>query len=552
MFKKTKIAAVTAAVLGLSSMAAQAVSLNEAASQGQVLIFPYYNVNNGFVTVFKVTNTTNETKAVKIRFRESENSNDVLDFNLYMSPFDVFRMDLVEGPDGGVLLKAPDTSCTHPEIPDAGIDFRHDVYEHTDVSDVREGYLEVIEMGVVPIGKLEGQEGSAINVVAGVDHGTTGVPADCSVISDAWQQGVFTQGGAASNTATIDIRNPNAIGFKYEDPNMSGSMSESGFYGKATVANLSKPTGGLIGTSIFIDTLNTAGYVAEPTSIVNYSTIPQHYLSSDQNFYLLPSLASGSIQSTESFTYDAAGAPMLVTRDYPTVTRDWGLDDPNVTPRTPVASGINPFPIADAMAVTVLGNQYFLGEGGTVSDFVVSAPMRKHGIYNNYQFYPAGTTEPTTGEFVPVAGEVENGFWKKLSGVDLTSTFTYFNNEEQFTQPQPGDFSPPKETETVTQTFDREVNILALHIQTLGEAASVLGSVNAEPLPVVYTEGWGVFSFTKDEYNLGADRFAAWGGEDSTIPDAMGAPLFGFAAIRTPLNDGHIGETFPNIYNRKR
>ncbi|HIG64670.1 MAG TPA: hypothetical protein EYQ43_03705, partial [Methyloprofundus sp.] len=58
MFKKTKIAAVSAAVLGLSSMTAQAVSTNETGSDGQVLIFPYYNVNNGFVTAFNLINTT--------------------------------------------------------------------------------------------------------------------------------------------------------------------------------------------------------------------------------------------------------------------------------------------------------------------------------------------------------------------------------------------------------------------------------------------------------------------------------------------------------------
>jgi hypothetical protein len=66
MFKKTKIAAVSAAVLGLSSMAAQAalpttdVVKNEAGSEGQVLIFPYYNVNNSFITSYNITNTTDE------------------------------------------------------------------------------------------------------------------------------------------------------------------------------------------------------------------------------------------------------------------------------------------------------------------------------------------------------------------------------------------------------------------------------------------------------------------------------------------------------------
>ncbi|NOQ64641.1 MAG: hypothetical protein GQ582_09035, partial [Methyloprofundus sp.] len=130
MFKKTKIAAVSAAVLGLSSMAAQAnsghgVSVNTAGSEGEVLVFPYYNVNNDFITSFNITNTTTDYKAIKIRFRESENSNDVLDFNLYLSPNDVFTMALNKGSDDGVNLTTTDKSCTDPAIPAGGVLFRH-------------------------------------------------------------------------------------------------------------------------------------------------------------------------------------------------------------------------------------------------------------------------------------------------------------------------------------------------------------------------------------------------------------------------------------------
>ncbi|MCK5354288.1 MAG: hypothetical protein KAJ63_04170, partial [Methyloprofundus sp.] len=197
MFKKTKIAAVTAAVLGLSSMTAQAISVNDAGSQGEVLIFPYYNVNNSYVTVFKITNTTNAYKAVKIRYRESENSNDVLDFNLYLSPYDVFRMDLTQGSDGGVNMKAPDSSCTHPDIPKGGVAFRHQAYFSTDTADVREGYLEVIEMG-----EIDKEATVVINEVTGATQTITngilhsdGTPNNCNVIELAWQQGVFTPGG---------------------------------------------------------------------------------------------------------------------------------------------------------------------------------------------------------------------------------------------------------------------------------------------------------------------------------------------------------------------
>ena len=48
---------------------------------GQALIFPYYTVRGGWMTLFGVTNTSDQIVAVKVRFRESYNSRDVLDFN---------------------------------------------------------------------------------------------------------------------------------------------------------------------------------------------------------------------------------------------------------------------------------------------------------------------------------------------------------------------------------------------------------------------------------------------------------------------------------------
>ncbi|MEJ2612594.1 MAG: hypothetical protein P8179_21675, partial [Candidatus Thiodiazotropha sp.] len=51
-------------------IATQAVNLSQNGI-GQVLLYPYYNVNEGNSTFISVTNTTNRVKAVKVRFREA-------------------------------------------------------------------------------------------------------------------------------------------------------------------------------------------------------------------------------------------------------------------------------------------------------------------------------------------------------------------------------------------------------------------------------------------------------------------------------------------------
>ena len=157
MFKKNKVAiSVVTGILGLAGVmtSAQAVHVNQDGT-GQVLLFPYYNANDGYVTNVNLVNSTDQTKAVKIRFREGKSSNDVLDFNIYMSPEDIWTGSVKAGDDGkGNMvgtLSTSDRTCTLPalascadgkcqaEVPFTG----HNLYKGVTAADTREGYIEV-------------------------------------------------------------------------------------------------------------------------------------------------------------------------------------------------------------------------------------------------------------------------------------------------------------------------------------------------------------------------------------------------------------------------
>lgn len=107
----TAIVAGVAGVAGLAGMA-NAVNINPD-GLGQVLLYSYYTVNGGNTTLISVVNTTERDKAVKVRFLESLNSAEVLDFNLYLSEYDVWTASLVQTP-GGAALRTDDNSCTSP------------------------------------------------------------------------------------------------------------------------------------------------------------------------------------------------------------------------------------------------------------------------------------------------------------------------------------------------------------------------------------------------------------------------------------------------------
>ncbi len=171
MKKNSLTTAVVAGLAGVAGFAglANAVDLNPD-GLGQVLIYPYYTVNKGQDTMLSVVNTADIGKAVKVRFLEGYNSREVLDFNLFLSPHDVWTATIVaKGDDssGGKLI-THDRSCVYPDtaggenIRTTGFSFRTAAFDGgyapfpkdggpTDVTRTREGYFEIISMGdIVP------------------------------------------------------------------------------------------------------------------------------------------------------------------------------------------------------------------------------------------------------------------------------------------------------------------------------------------------------------------------------------------------------------------
>src|SRR5215467_4151963 len=150
----TAVIAGIAGVAGIANMAS-AVNLNPD-GLGQVLLYPYYTVNGHQQTLLSVVNTdTVNGKAVKVRFLEGYNSREVLDFNLYLSPNDVWTARVSQTSDsGGGAVFTSDLSCTDPAIPSSGVPFRTAAFDGTgpvpadegpqDITRTREGYIELI------------------------------------------------------------------------------------------------------------------------------------------------------------------------------------------------------------------------------------------------------------------------------------------------------------------------------------------------------------------------------------------------------------------------
>ncbi len=153
MTKSLSKAIALATLVGAAASAQAAISVNPD-GLGEVLLYSLYTVDEGNITNINITNTTNKTKAVKVRFLEGQNSQEVLDFNLYLSPFDQWSGAVTTHEDGGAQLITADKSCTLPAIGlQTGQAFRDLEYigdtGEQSIARTRVGHFEVIEMGTV-------------------------------------------------------------------------------------------------------------------------------------------------------------------------------------------------------------------------------------------------------------------------------------------------------------------------------------------------------------------------------------------------------------------
>jgi hypothetical protein len=124
--KKSLSQAVAVATLLSAAAVTQAAPAIEPGGMGSALLYPVFTVDNNNSTLVSVTNTTDEYKAVKVRFLEGMNSAEVLDFHLYLSPQDVWSGSIVATANGAKLM-SNDTSCIvglSNGFPAAGLEFR--------------------------------------------------------------------------------------------------------------------------------------------------------------------------------------------------------------------------------------------------------------------------------------------------------------------------------------------------------------------------------------------------------------------------------------------
>jgi hypothetical protein len=119
---------------------------------GHQLVVPYFSTQNGNATLLNIVNTdTTNGKLVKVRFRGAGNSDDLYDFQVLMSPGDVWTAAVTKDAETGVsVLTTADNSCTIGLGNGKFSTLRTDPTKAEPANETREGYVEFINMADVP------------------------------------------------------------------------------------------------------------------------------------------------------------------------------------------------------------------------------------------------------------------------------------------------------------------------------------------------------------------------------------------------------------------
>ena len=399
MKKKVLPLAVSAAAAVTMSSAQAAMYINEKGT-GETLIFPFYSAENGNNTLVNIVNTvdsaasgtdsTGAWKAVKVRIIEAQNSQEVLDFNLYLSPQDHFSFAISATEDGGAQLTTGDNSCTVPSIsgaiPFVNYEYLGDVYtqaerdkwmadndktaeeadkagkivyDNTGLDRTQVGYIEVIEMGQIdpdatgtPVW-LElrtaatasaANDGKPISVANSITHDSDGVPADCSLVNEAWSKigglpGKWLKDSASGNKGVTE---------------MESSWMGGGLYGYATVINV--PEGAAFGyDAVAVDDMvelnNGAALHYNPGStqpnftdvaITNEAIITNGGVSETLTITAYPA-GIDELQALNATMMSATVMNDYVTDDAIAATTDWALTFPTKTYHVTQAVPVTPF-----------------------------------------------------------------------------------------------------------------------------------------------------------------------------------------------------------------
>ena len=467
----------TAAVLGATN--ATAFELTNG-GVGHNLIVPYFTAQDGNMTVLHLTNTdVKNGKAVKVRFRGAANSDDILDFQVLLSPGDVWTGAVTAGADGVAQLTTADGTCTVPTLTKGvaqSFDTRRlqgSLSAADKAAGTREGYVEIFNMADIPDLDVYGSPAGKSALFKAIKHVGGVAPCTASVIDTALLETNYTEATAAA-------------------------------------AGFATPTTGLMGDWYIINVAKTTTFSGGATALTAVSAAG---VAGRGNFVLFPQL-SVSVGSPDAYTADPAlrtepanvGTTKVVGGTVGALPANYTLpvveaayyDLPDLstpylapanTPITALGAAIQAELLTQQLAVKSITNQYANDASITAkTDWVFSMPTRRYSVAMDYR------ADAPVRVFTPGILNGKAFFYTGNTAVDagkicVNSNGQSFFDREETTKSSGAVFSPGSVDKT---RFCGETSVLSF----ADAGTSVLGATVArqDTGSSAYVNGWSVIS----------------------------------------------------------
>lgn len=401
---------------------------------GHQLILPYYNVQNGNATLMNLVNTdVTNGKAVKVRFRGGSNSDDVFDFQLFLSPGDVWTAQLSRGADGITILTTTDKSCTIPSAvgKDNGGPFSKFVTARLPQTltgdalarETREGYVEIFNMADIPprLPNADGSVSATANPLFTATKHVAGTPPCTTATMNSLQNDPGTLADAY------------ALGFR---------APTTGMFGNYAIVNVPK-AGTATGDMIAITAVEPVGDFPRRGNIVFFPQTPFTVPATVADLFTAdPSLRStagtlpGQVSNGAGAAY-AGTLPIIAAAmfDLPDITTPYLLLAAYPpAPVDPINYLVN---LQIPLATTAVMNEYLTDPSiNAFTDWTFSQPTRRYGVAPDYRPLSTGGT---IGRAFSVfgMGALAHPFYNaantSVSGFQIcvqTSGVTFFDREE--------------------------------------------------------------------------------------------------------------------------
>ncbi len=328
----------------LSATDAPGLVLNPG-GRGHILLVPYYSVQNGNATLLNIVNTDHiNGKAVKVRFRGALNADVVFDFQIYLSPGDVWVANINMAPDGTARLQAPDNTCTLPA--DINRDFSTVRVPGTDDerrAHTREGYVEIINMADIPPNGVAG-DATLYRQIEHKADGSVGCGGQLSALS----------ADIATETEAV------ATGFD-------------------------TPSGGLMANWTIINVPEASAWAGSANAIVAGEFVPPFAaaVSKRGNLVWFPQTdAAPDAAALPAFTADPLLRAGKVAASYADLP---DLSTPYTAPAAAGAPELQASRLSDAMATRSVSNEYITSpEVLATTDWVLTMPTRRYAVAVDY------------------------------------------------------------------------------------------------------------------------------------------------------------------------